>query len=247
MPTIKNIIIFVAIGTVFALIYFFYIKKSPEDEALLVSTSATSVVAETAITGENASVAQDFLTLLLSVKDIKLNDAILSDPAFLSLDGSHSITLVQDGTEGRPNPFAPLGAAVITADPKSATPPAQTVQTSPKISPKETYLKMRAEMDSVKTYADLEAITLKYGSKTQVEKINVNRAQINALPSAFKDQLATMAKNPASKDITTIQESISGNTATLNVSSTKPGFKGTITLVLENDKWKLELESWKQQ
>jgi len=56
-----------------------------------------------------------------------------------------------------------------------------------------------------------------------------------------------MVKNPASKDITTVQEIINGNTATLNVSSIKPGFEGTVIMVLENNQWKLESESWKQQ
>ena len=35
---------------------------------------------------------------------------LFSDVAFISLDGSHSINLTQDGTEGRTNPFAPLGS-----------------------------------------------------------------------------------------------------------------------------------------
>jgi|SRR3989344_3475932 len=153
------------------------------------------------------------------------------------------------GSSTIPTVTPTLSPVVNTTENTPVSPtPTETTQVVPQtMSPKETYLKMRAEMDSVKTYADLEAITIKYGSKTQVEKINANRAQIDALPAAFKDQLATMAKNPASKDITTVQETISGNIATLNVSSTKPGFKGTVTMVLENNQWKLELESWKQQ
>lgn len=103
----KNIIIFVSIAIILILIYIFFIKKDPE-EAALVSSLDTQVVVDTSIPGSSAAIAQDFLTLLLNVKTIRLNDAIFSDPAFASLHDS-SITLIPDGNEGRPNPFAPLG------------------------------------------------------------------------------------------------------------------------------------------
>ncbi len=107
-PKIKNIIIFLAIGTILVLIYFFYIKVSPE-VAPLVSSSGIPTVSNTAAKNGDSSVTKDFLTLLLNVKNIKLDDTIFSDIAFTSLDGSHSIMLMSDGNEGRPNPFAPLG------------------------------------------------------------------------------------------------------------------------------------------
>ena len=76
------------------------------------STEDTNVANEV-----SALVAKDFLTLLLSVKNIKLDDAIFFDVAFNSLHDS-SITLIPDGTEGRPNPFAQFGndnvAPVVT-------------------------------------------------------------------------------------------------------------------------------------
>ena len=53
----------------------------------------------------NSLANKDFLNLFSGIKNIKLNDAIFSDPAFNSLRDS-SIVLVPDGTEGRPNPFA---------------------------------------------------------------------------------------------------------------------------------------------
>ena len=125
--------------------------------------------------------------------------------------------------------------------------PAETVPVQQVMSPKETYLKMRVEIDGVKNYSDFETIALKYGSQAQVAKIEANREKINALPSSFKDQMVALAKNPSSSEITNVQENINGHTATLNISSSKPGFKGTATFVLENGQWKLELESWKQQ
>src|SRR3989339_183611 len=114
MPTIKNIIIFLTIGGVFVLIYIFFLKPAPS-VAPLVSSAPSTVASNTETTVEdNQLVAKDFLTLLLSVKSIKLNDTIFSDPAFGSLHDS-SITLTPDGTEGRVNPFAPLGTDVGTS------------------------------------------------------------------------------------------------------------------------------------
>lgn len=102
---IKNIILFLVIATVFILLYVFFIKKD-SDEASLVSVSS-----ESALSGEEGSsnplITDEFLTLLLNVRDITLKDSIFSDPAFSSLYDS-SIVLIPDGTEGKPNPFAPL-------------------------------------------------------------------------------------------------------------------------------------------
>ncbi len=129
MPSTKNIIIFLAIGGAFALVYIFFIRK-PAEPAGITSANPSmpaplsgtlplgtpGAAANGGATTETAA-SRDFLTLLLSVRGIKLDDSILSDKAFMSLDGSHSITLTPDGNEGRPNPFAPLGSDI----PRSTT------------------------------------------------------------------------------------------------------------------------------
>lgn len=106
---IKNIIIFISIGAALFLGYFFFFKGDSSNTPNLVSSpntpSPTGLVNNTVSTG---AVGGDFLNLLLSVKSIKLDNEILTSPAFESLQDS-SIFLVPDGTEGRPNPFAPLG------------------------------------------------------------------------------------------------------------------------------------------
>lgn len=110
MSKIKNILIFVAIGVVLVLVYIFFIKPAPEQAGLVSSTPATALPgADGSTTTSGVSIAaEDFLTLLLSVKNIKLDSSIFSDIAFNSLRDS-SIVLVPDGTEGRPNPFAQFG------------------------------------------------------------------------------------------------------------------------------------------
>ncbi len=116
MPKIRNIIIFVSIALVIFLAYLFIINRTPEGPSLV--TTASTVLpgvnngagssTDTSVTSKNPFIAKDFLTLLLNVKNIKLEDSIFSDQAFLSLHDS-SIVITPDGTEGRANPFAPLG------------------------------------------------------------------------------------------------------------------------------------------
>ena len=123
MPKIKNIIIFAVIAVVVILIYVYFIKPSPELPTL-VSSQVTTVADSTngLSSDNNSAVAGEFLALLLNVKSIKLNDAIFSDNAFISLHDS-SITLIPDGTEGRVNPFAPLGSDPATISPVTCAPP----------------------------------------------------------------------------------------------------------------------------
>lgn len=107
LPKIKNVIIFLLIAGVLILVYVFFIKKSPEETNLISSSfpSQTNTVSSSTA----ASPDQDFLPLLFNVKNIKLDDAIFSDPAFMTLTDS-SIILIPEENEGRLNPFAPLGS-----------------------------------------------------------------------------------------------------------------------------------------
>src|SRR3989344_6581784 len=125
MSKIKNILIFIAVGGALALVYVYFIR-SPEESTGIISSTPSGEV--TQLDGENPSVAGDFLRLLLSVKNIRLDDAIFSDNAFNSLRDS-SIMLTPDGSEGRPNPFAAFGAG------NASIPAAPTVPTTPITTP----------------------------------------------------------------------------------------------------------------
>ena len=95
------------------MVYIFFIKKAPATDATLTSSLDTSTIPNASVTTEETSqISKDFISLLLSVKSIKLDDSILKNQAYLSLRDS-SITLTQDGNEGRPNPFAPIGSESV--------------------------------------------------------------------------------------------------------------------------------------
>lgn len=111
MPTIRNIIIFLVIGGGISWAYFVFMKPNPNDSATLVSSSGAPLAGNAIKATSNEVITQDFLNLLLSVKNIKLDSAIFNDPAFVFMSKhDSSITLTPDGNEGRINPFAPLGS-----------------------------------------------------------------------------------------------------------------------------------------
>ena len=114
MKQIKNILIPLALVAVLILGYIFFIKKAPD-----ASTLTSNITTSTSVTDAGSlPITQEFVTLLLNVKNIKLDDSIFRDPAFAILTDS-SISLVPDGTQGRPNPFAPVGADTSTTTPAS--------------------------------------------------------------------------------------------------------------------------------
>ncbi|MFZ2204973.1 MAG: hypothetical protein WAV23_00060 [Minisyncoccia bacterium] len=124
--TIKNIIILVVVAIVLVLVYIFFLKPAPEQAPLTTSSGApvTATVTSDPITGS------EFLAVLLSVKSLRLDDAIFSDPAYISLHDS-SIELITDTTEGRPNPFAPIGSDVSTVPINTLAPTSTTTTIVP--------------------------------------------------------------------------------------------------------------------
>ncbi len=128
MPKLKNIIIYVIIAAAVFSAYFFFLRPGPAEENLVSSPGGSLLDVNSAVVpgvgaGEPA-VAKNFLSLFLSVKNIKLDGALFIDPVFKSLKDS-SITLVPDSTEGRPNPFARLGS--------DTPPPAPAAPVSPEV------------------------------------------------------------------------------------------------------------------
>lgn len=117
-PKLKNAIIFIVIGIVVISVYFVFIKKpSASSQANLAVVGETAPLANTdsgavANNGQTNSLddqlSKDFLSVLLSIKNINLDDSIFSNVAFTNLKDS-TILLLPDGSEGRPNPFAPIG------------------------------------------------------------------------------------------------------------------------------------------
>ncbi|HEU0085751.1 MAG TPA: hypothetical protein VFQ59_02225 [Candidatus Paceibacterota bacterium] len=126
-PILKNILIFVAGGAILFFVYTYFSNKAPLEGELVSSNPAFA--------GDSTGqITQEFLSLLLSVRGIKLDDSIFSDKAFGSLRDS-SVVLIPDGNEGRPNPFAPIGIDIAPVVPPPATTPATTTPPATTTSP----------------------------------------------------------------------------------------------------------------
>lgn len=123
-PIIKKILIFIVIVIlVLGGYYFFFIKNStPATETALVSTTAnapiSNVTTDTTTSASGTYMTEDLLALLLSVRNIQIDDTLFGMPAFTSLNDS-TIPLIQEGNEGRINPFAPIGVdpVIISTSP----------------------------------------------------------------------------------------------------------------------------------
>ncbi len=139
MPfNIRNLIIFLAIGVALSSVYYFFIRSSEPASNLVTNSVASGVPGDTANvnTATQNELAQNFLSLLLNVKDINLNTDIFADRSFNSLIDS-SIVITQDGSPGRPNPFAQFGADAIE-NPATSSAPANTTTPVPASTPANT-------------------------------------------------------------------------------------------------------------
>lgn len=112
---IKKVILFIIIAAVLIVVYSMFFKKTPESGNLVTTTSTTNPTTGATTTSKTQSdmnskeFGQEFLNLLFSIKSINLDNSIFDNAAFGSLSDS-SIILIPDGSQGRPNPFAPIGA-----------------------------------------------------------------------------------------------------------------------------------------
>lgn len=110
---------------------------------------------------------------------------------------------------------------------------------------KETWLKIRPELDNITTFEEIISYTSKHGSKENIAKIAETKAQVDGMGQEAKDFFVTIFKNPSSSDITTVEEIVIGNTATLNVKTKNSGETAVVNMVKEDGRWKIQLESWK--
>jgi hypothetical protein len=69
---------------------------------------STSVQPQNTVVSQENEVRDQFLNLLLSMRNVKLDNSLFTSDSFKILR-DFSSPLSSDGTQGRPNPFAPIG------------------------------------------------------------------------------------------------------------------------------------------
>ena len=128
---IKTIILLIVLAGIGYGVYFYFSKQNSTTAPVLntasapivpvASTSSQNTTTSNSTTTTNPTMSeQDFLTILLSVRKINLNQEIFKEPAFGTLQNS-TIELIPDGNEGRPNPFAPIGTDPIASTSNTST------------------------------------------------------------------------------------------------------------------------------
>jgi hypothetical protein len=102
----KKILYIVLIVVVLAVLYTVFIKPDATTDSPLASTDDGT---EVALTEEDSVTNEAFLNTLLNLRGISLDESIFASNEFGTLQ-DFTITLIQPGTHGRPNPFAPIGS-----------------------------------------------------------------------------------------------------------------------------------------
>lgn len=109
---LRNAIIAIAVVVAAFFAYSFFLKGS--DAPALVSERP-------ALLAENVK-GRELLRVLLSLRNIKLDESIFASPLFTALE-DFTIILPPSGNVGRPNPFAPIGQDGAAAQaPKAPAP-----------------------------------------------------------------------------------------------------------------------------
>lgn len=111
LSKIKKIILFLILAIILFAIYFLFLKPKTQEPNLQTQTAENNSTTENQNEKENnkeSILAKEFLNLLLNVKSIEVNQDFFANPIFRNLKDSE-VLLSQDKSEGRPNPFAPIG------------------------------------------------------------------------------------------------------------------------------------------
>ena len=224
---IFSLIVFVSTATILAFVYFKNQNSSP------------------AINGQS-SMTNDS-TPTISSDTCFLNDKTYqAGEKFTATDGCNTCTCVsQNNISCTDKECLSSKSATESATNSTKTASSSNNSNLKGLSPKQTFLILKKEEDSLKTSDDYLAFTYKYGDTNSVSTIKSQISQIKLLPSGFVDQIISMINaNPKSTDITNINEQINGNSATLTVLTNNINQKGTITMKLEDGIWKLNEENW---
>jgi hypothetical protein len=115
---IRNIIILAVVIVLGVWGYSAFFKKDTGVPASGLVTKAGAPSIEEG--GTNGTVGNEFLTLLLNIRSIKLDDSIFTSKAFTALQ-DFSRPIPPDTNPGRQNPFAPIGVDTSSSIPQVST------------------------------------------------------------------------------------------------------------------------------
>ncbi len=134
---LKTLLIILAVIAIAAAAYFVLGNSNQEPASGLVADSTNAPVSSPinqSASTLTAEIGQEFIATLLSLQSINLDTTLFSNPAFVTLE-NRTLTFEDIQTNGRPNPFAPIGTDIapepiapepeeeVIADPESPLDP----------------------------------------------------------------------------------------------------------------------------
>lgn len=128
---------------------------------------------------------------------------------------------------------------------------AQNAQETPIVlGPKDSFIKINNELyTKVSTWSEYSDLVYKYGNAEVVAMFDSKQSEINAATEDFKQKVlvATKALGMRPDEIKNIQETITGDTATLTIAGVDPKLTGKVTMNYENGQWKLGAQEVNQK
>ena len=112
----KKIILIVLVIVMLVVFYNVFIKSSKTSSSVVTEGSAFDTISIDQLTDAEQKIGGEFLDQLLNLESMTLSGEVFETASFNNLS-DFTIELIRPGTEGRPNPFAPVGEDVPFATP----------------------------------------------------------------------------------------------------------------------------------
>lgn len=110
----RTIIILIVILAIAVVAYFVFGQGDVQQQGGLVSENTNTSVSSPINQPSSPAidVGQEFISTLLNLQSINLDTTLFSMPTFVTLE-NRTLTFEDVQTNGRPNPFAPIGVGVV--------------------------------------------------------------------------------------------------------------------------------------
>ncbi len=117
------------------------------------------------------------------------------------------------------------------------------------LNPQQVFLEYRSEMQKTKTLEDLYQVSLKYGDKESVKKYQADKEKMDTSSIITKQAVYEMIINLIPKiseiDMANIKEEKNSTSSTLTLNTKDGKSSGTVSMIKEDNAWKISKESWK--
>lgn len=132
--------------------------------------------------------------------------------------------------------------ATTTAETATTTASSTIATSTP---PKETYLSYNIDLSKINTFSDYYSLITKYGSAYRISQIDSEKLIADSSPDLGVSKVMELRKSiPILNTLAQITDTVSEQTAQLNIVLADNVSKGVVDMLLENGQWKIDKEAW---